>query len=537
MKALIIDDERYSVKAIVQKIPWGNITTEGVEVLQAYNVEQAKQIIEGGKIDFILCDIEMPRNNGIDLIKWIRREQYPVEVIIITCHEEFQYAKEAISLNVYDYCVKPLDFLQLEITIRNLVASIQKERNTRKQSGLGQFYAENKAELERVFWKKIMEGLYEGNENRMLEEASRIGLEQHLQEGISISVICLKQYNVHLSRWNQDKVKQSVSNVVKGVFDNDMASSRVLSFDSDIVIIGLKKDYDWQLKQCREVIKICQELLKIKVCCYIGEKVPYEKVYSSFLYLRKIAAEDLNHLEGVFVEGIVGQAIEVVPMDIPKIIQEKLEFGRYEEFVQEISNWLKQIELGEINLSTLQSLQENLIQVIYSHLMKLGITARTLLQEEELKEKYKAASMSFELLIEWVEAVIKKIDTIVEERKNSNSRSAAIQKMKDYIELHLTEDITREEIAQAVHLNIDYAARLFKQEEGISIMDYLGKRRIAKAILLMQTTELSISDVAFRSGFINSSHFSTLFKKSIGVSPREFRNKEWLSSNETNSLL
>lgn len=526
VKALIIDDERYSVKAIMQKVPWADITAEGVEVLPSYNVEQAKKIIEGGEIDFILCDIEMPRNNGIDLIKWIRQEQYPVEIIIITCHEVFQYAKEAITLNVYDYCVKPLDFLQLEISIRNLADRILKERNAKKQSNLGHFYVENRVDLERIFWKKVLEGYYEGNDNCMLEEAGRIGLEQDFQEEISLSVICVKQFNVHLVRWNQDKLIQSVSNVVKGVFDHDMDSNRVLSFGSDIVVISLKKDFDWQLKQCKEASKVCKELLKIKVCCYVGEKIPYEKLYDNFLNLRKMAAEDVQHLEGVFVEGMIGRAIEVLPLDIPGIIQEKLEFARYEEFIQELSHWVGMMKQEEISLSSLQSLQENIIQVIYSHLMKMGITARTLLQDEELKEKYETASMSIELLIDWVKAMIVKLENITEERKNNNSRSAAIHKMKDYIELHLTEDITRREIAQSVHLNVDYAARLFKQEEQISMLDYLIKRRISKAVLLMQTTELSISDVAFRSGFINSSHFSTLFKKSIGVSPREFRNGE-----------
>ena len=56
-------------------------------------------------------------------------------------------------------------------------------------------------------------------------------------------------------------------------------------------------------------------------------------------------------------------------------------------------------------------------------------------------------------------------------------------------------------------------------------MDYLGKRRIAKAISLMQMTDMSISEVAYHSGFVNPSHFSTLFKKTMGMSPREFRDK------------
>ena len=66
MHAVIIDDERYSVKAIMENIHWETIGENGVEVKGAYNVEQAKMIIEQGEVDFIICDIEMPRSNGID---------------------------------------------------------------------------------------------------------------------------------------------------------------------------------------------------------------------------------------------------------------------------------------------------------------------------------------------------------------------------------------------------------------------------------------------------------------------------------------
>ena len=524
MHAVIIDDERYSVKAIMENIHWETIGENGVEVKGAYNVEQAKMIIEQGEVDFIICDIEMPRSNGIDLIKWIRQEGYPIEAIIVTCHEEFQYAKEAITLNVYDYCVKPLDYIQMENIVKNLVQKIVAGKREKKQSGLGQYYIENKTELERIFWQRIIEGNYAGNEGGMIEEASRIGLGQVLQEEFNLALICVKQFNVHLASWNQDKLMLSVSNVAKGVFGQRMESGRILMVKSDIIVISQDEGFDWLLEKCGEMSKLCQEMIHVKVCCYVGENVSYEKLHESYQRLKMMAYGDISHLEGVFVEDVCERAIEVLPMDIPAEIQKLLEYAKYDEFVERFRVWVSNIQKEDFDLRALQSLQENLIQVIYSHLMKLGISARMLLQEEELKKKYELINISVENAIQWMDAVFKKINSIMENRRNSGN--AAVMDMKKFIELHLTEDVTREEIAKAVHLNVDYAARIFKQEEGISIMDFLGKRRIIKAISLMQTTDMSISDVAYHSGFINSSHFSTLFKKTTGISPREFRSRD-----------
>ena len=59
MNAIIIDDERYSVKAIIENIHWDDLYKDGIKVQSAYNVEQAKKIIKCEEIDFIICDIEM----------------------------------------------------------------------------------------------------------------------------------------------------------------------------------------------------------------------------------------------------------------------------------------------------------------------------------------------------------------------------------------------------------------------------------------------------------------------------------------------
>ncbi len=120
MKILIIDDEYYVVEEVLKKTPWDHI---GIDTrLAAYNARQARATIEKNPdIDIILTDIEMPQQNGIELIEWVYQQGFSPVIIMLTGHERFDYAKSAIRLRVLDYLTKPLDIDQLETTLKKAV--------------------------------------------------------------------------------------------------------------------------------------------------------------------------------------------------------------------------------------------------------------------------------------------------------------------------------------------------------------------------------------------------------------------------------
>ena len=104
-------------------------------------------------------------------------------------------------------------------------------------------------------------------------------------------------------------------------------------------------------------------------------------------------------------------------------------------------------------------------------------------------------------------------------RKKDQSVSGQIQQ---FIHEHYMEPIGRDEVAAFVYLTPDYANRIFKNEQDISIKEYLNQYRIkqAKKMLL---EGVSVSEVAEKTGFINFSYFSTVFKKYAGCSPSEYK--------------
>lgn len=132
MKLLMVNDAEITVNAMKEEIDWAAYGID--EVFVAYNVAEGQEIICGHTVDILLCDIEMPGEYGIALIRWIREKDYDIDCILLTCHAEFTYAHEAITLNCQDYLLLPASYETIGKTVKN-VADRRKERlqNTRLQ--------------------------------------------------------------------------------------------------------------------------------------------------------------------------------------------------------------------------------------------------------------------------------------------------------------------------------------------------------------------------------------------------------------------
>src|SRR5665647_3122451 len=129
-KLLIVDDEMFAVEGIEVGVDWHNL--DFTEVHKAYNTEQAKQVMLNHAIDIIICDIEMPDGNGIELMEWVRARFPAIEAIFLTCHADFKYAQRAVQLGSFEYLLKPVEFELLSQTVKNALDKIMEERKTKQ---------------------------------------------------------------------------------------------------------------------------------------------------------------------------------------------------------------------------------------------------------------------------------------------------------------------------------------------------------------------------------------------------------------------
>ncbi len=180
MTLLLVDDEKITIQGMLEGIHWEDCGI--TKVLTANSAEQAKEIITDCKVDILLSDIEMPGENGIDLLRWVRSEYIDIQCAFLTCHAEFVYAKEALHLGCVDYLLKPLAYTEIEELIIKIVEHINQQSNNRQIIKYGEQWIKDKAEEGMQFQGKQLNG------KEIIDETEKyiIG---HLTEELSVAIL------------------------------------------------------------------------------------------------------------------------------------------------------------------------------------------------------------------------------------------------------------------------------------------------------------------------------------------------------------
>lgn len=186
MKLLMVNDLELTVNTMKEEIPWEKYGID--EVFVAYNVMEGQKVILEHKIDLLLCDIEMPGEYGIALIRWIRKNNYDIDCILLTCHAEFNYAHEAITLNCQDYLLLPASYETIGETVKKVVnRRTQRLQNTRLQ------------EYGKTWLKAKGESVHQDSENvkspkRVVEECVAYILQNLNNEELSVNELAAHFY-------------------------------------------------------------------------------------------------------------------------------------------------------------------------------------------------------------------------------------------------------------------------------------------------------------------------------------------------------
>lgn len=106
-RVILIDDEPLIREGISRMIPWSSLGLDLCRVLE--NGAQALDYLRGNAVDIVVTDIRMPVMDGIDLIQAAAAEHISVRFILLTGHEEFEYARTAMKYGITHYLLKPTD--------------------------------------------------------------------------------------------------------------------------------------------------------------------------------------------------------------------------------------------------------------------------------------------------------------------------------------------------------------------------------------------------------------------------------------------
>ena len=122
---LIVDDDKLLVEKLEETVNWSGI---GIDmVFTANNIRQAQKLLEEYPIEMLLCDIDMPQGNGLELLEWIRYKKLDIECTFLSSYANFAYAQMALKLSSREYLLKPISNADLETALRRIVGIVQEK--------------------------------------------------------------------------------------------------------------------------------------------------------------------------------------------------------------------------------------------------------------------------------------------------------------------------------------------------------------------------------------------------------------------------
>lgn len=144
---LIVDDDKLLVEKLEETVNWSGI---GIDmVFTANNIRQAQKLLEEYPIEMLLCDIDMPQGNGLELLEWIRYKKLDIECTFLSSYANFAYAQMALKLSSREYLLKPISNVDLETALRRVVGIVQEKHQKQKKQ-------EKKGENEKQFWEDLL---------------------------------------------------------------------------------------------------------------------------------------------------------------------------------------------------------------------------------------------------------------------------------------------------------------------------------------------------------------------------------------------
>lgn len=201
MKLLIVDDEIFAIQGIMNGVNWDVLDYD--EVLQANSYMQAVELLSKKPVEVVLCDIEMPDESGLELVSWINEHLPETECIILSCHDEFDFARQAVQLRCLDYILKPARYDFLTEVLGKAIRVVEEKNRQTMLEGYGKLYIDNLSSKKK-------------EENIDIVQTVADYIDSHIAEELSVRSLANMVYVSpdHLTRSFKKRFHQTVSDYV-----------------------------------------------------------------------------------------------------------------------------------------------------------------------------------------------------------------------------------------------------------------------------------------------------------------------------------
>jgi two-component system response regulator YesN len=518
-KVFFVEDEIVTREGIRDNVDWkGN----GFEFCgDAPDGEMALPLLKTANPDVLITDIKMPFMDGLELCKIVQECMPSIKIVILSGHDEFEYAQQAIQLGVKEYLLKPVTPQDLHQVLQRMAAQLDREAKARENlQKLHEQVRENQLAHKEQLLLKLAIGAVTPTE--AIEQGKALGLDLIAKYYL---VVILRAELADRSDKPDYAEYQQVQKLVSQAVDQNPDVFLLRKGWEELVLI-IKGNTPEFLEEERDLVleRINREAEGARYQFTVGVGSPQKRIadiYQSFV-------EAWVGTQDTVSKGMPGANPAVDKAELLKIDRTS------------IGNFLRSAVKEDF-----AAFFETLIQplgktAIKSYLIKNYIFMDIVLAAAKFVSELGGDIEQNVPALNSIEAVLTNIKTIEQLREqtqqilfnvlefrdsqNITHHCRLIQQAKEYIDQHYMDaELSLEEVAAQVNLSASHFSVVFSQETCLTYTEYLTNLRIKKAKELLRMTSLRSTDICFQVGYSDPHYFSHVFGKQTGFSPKKFR--------------
>ena len=431
---------------------------------EAANGQDALELAESLRPDVILTDIKMPFMDGLELCRILTDRLPAARFVVFSGFDAFEYAKQAIQMNVVEYILKPINADELSAVLRRLKDQLDRERAERRNVELLRSrYTENLPVLRELFYANLLDGHIEPGTER--ERAAHLDIDLQGEE-----------WAVGLAYIGSDRRDALSTLSVQKLLEESLTADRcrlTLYNDWVAVIVSLTESftiYDL-IRVLDRVCTLAASYLGLTLTVGVG--APCKELSG----MARSAAEARTALE---YRSMVGRGQVIYIGDLEPDGGQVLTFEEADE----------RTLTAAVRLGSEQEVRD---------------------AAAALAGKIREANPSAGQYIR---------------RRQTDSAGQTVEAAKEYIRQHYAEsDLSVEKLCAYLHLSSTYFSTLFKRETGTSFTAYVTTVRMEAAAEAIRGTEEKTYLIAQRCGYEDPNYFSYVFKRHFGVTPTKYRSE------------
>lgn len=523
---LIIDDEEFIVLGYTKGVDWSTI---GVDNTYGFdNISDAKKILENTEIHVLLCDIEMPGQNGLSFAEWVINNYPSTKIIFLTGHSSFLYAQQALRLQSFDYLLKPVSIDLLIETVSNAIKQVNSERAHKdlflKSSKYFDLWEKQKPLIINRFWQDLLNQKIPLSRDSTEEFFNEYELSLSYNSPIVLILVAFENIDLNRTVQERDLYKLTSQNIAEEVLLEKLNGNVLVdAYGYNIVILYNNPQFGMtELENsCQILVEEYNQKLHLSACCYIGKFTIIEKIIDSYYYLIDIKNNHITLSNTVINSNQLQPFTQKSFYPISAVEWEELfELGKKDELLSRVKNHLELLMAENASKENLEAFFYSLVNIIFKIFHNSGLSLNEALEKEEFIYKQIHISSVSQAIV-WAEQIISKTVDFMDVK--AINAPAVIKKIKDYIMTHVSEDFTREDVAKAVFIHPNYLSKLFKTETSNTLTEYITKFRIERAKELLCTTNNKVTAISEAVGISNGGYFAKLFRATTGITPQEYR--------------